>query len=127
MVFIGFDRFSVLRCSADVIIAIELAGWAAEDTLVLDDVLLDQQTEGVVRRGWLARVRVRVGSGVVTRLKFERGDDLTAIACRLDLVGLVLNSVVGRNSQARENRDDGDHNQQLNQSEAALHLLFHFM
>ena len=53
----------------------------------------------------------------------ERQPDLLLVVHALDALGAGLGAGQGGQQQARENGDDGDDNQQLDESEAAVKFL----
>jgi hypothetical protein len=128
MVFAWHEGLSELRWLTDVVVGLEFASWAAEDPLVLKDVLNEEQTEGVVGGLRLeVAIRVWVRTVVVGGVGLHGHDDLAAVAGAFHLVGLVLDDVEGGHRQAREDRDDGDDHQEFDQGEALVDLGFHGM
>lgn len=126
VVFSGHEGLGELWGLTDVVVRLEFAGWAAEDPLVLQDVLHEQEPEGVVCGLRLeVAIRVWIRTVVVGGIGLHGHDDLAAVVGAFHLVGLVLDDVECGHRQARENRDDGDDHQEFDQGETLLEFSLH--
>jgi hypothetical protein len=130
VVFSWHQGLAVVGGLADVVVRVH-TGRAAEDALIGDNLFLDHEAEGIIgglRQAaceWV-RHRVRILTVVVLGELLEREDDLLAVADTFHLIALSLDHGEGGHGQARENRDDRDHHQQLDQSEGVVSFRFHW-